>query len=94
MPQEVSTVEQRTPQTQDQQVPQTQGSSERNVPRPVFVPAADIYETADSLMVMCEMPGVGPDSVDITLERRSLDDSGPLRQPAAHRLSAGLHRIC
>jgi hypothetical protein len=71
MPQEVSNVEQRTPQTQGQQTPQTQ-SAERNVPRPVFVPPADIYETGDSLVVMVEMPGVASDGVDITLERRVL----------------------
>jgi len=89
MPQEVSTVEQRSPQTQGQQVPQTQGGSERNVPRPVFVPAADIYETGDSLLVMCEMPGVGPEGVDITLERRVLT----IRARSASPQHTGYQRV-
>jgi len=41
-------------------------------PRPVFLPPADIYETNDAIVVMAEMPGVGPDGLDITLERRVL----------------------
>jgi HSP20 family molecular chaperone IbpA len=99
MPQEVSTVEQRTPQTQGneqrtpqkqgQQVEQTQGGSGSNVPRPVFVPPADIYETTDSLMVMCEMPGVGPDGVDITLERRVLT----IRARSANQQHTGYQRV-
>ena len=86
MPQEVSTVEQRSPQTQAQQTRQTQ---ERNVPRPVFVPPADIYETGDSLVVMCELPGVGSDGVDITLERRVLT----IRGHAANQQHSGYQRV-
>jgi HSP20 family protein len=68
MAQEVRTV--------DQQTPQTTGSSERVSPRPVFLPAADIYETRDNIVVLAEMPGVAPDGVDITLERRVLTIRG------------------
>lgn len=89
MPQEVSTMEQRTPPAQGQQAPQTQVGSDRNAPRPVFVPPADIYETTDSLMVMCEMPGVGPDGVDITLERRVLT----IRARPANQQHAGYQRV-
>ncbi|HME40412.1 MAG TPA: Hsp20/alpha crystallin family protein, partial [Steroidobacteraceae bacterium] len=71
------------------QSPQTQSGSERNVPRPVFVPAADIYETAESLLVMCEMPGVGPDGVDITLERRVLT----IRARSANQQHTGYQRV-
>jgi HSP20 family molecular chaperone IbpA len=88
MPQEVSSVEQRTPQTQGQQIPQTQ-SAERNVPRPVFVPPADIYETGDSLVVMVEMPGVASDGVDISLERRVLTN----RARSANQQHAGYQRV-
>jgi HSP20 family molecular chaperone IbpA len=81
MAQSVSTVEQRTL--------QTQGNAERGMPRPVFVPPADIYETGDSLIVMCELPGVGSDGVDITLERRVLT----IRARAANQQHAGYQRV-
>jgi HSP20 family protein len=68
MAQEVRSVEQRTPAT-------TEGG-ERLPPRPVFLPPADIYETKDSIVVLTEMPGVPPDGVDITLERRVLTIRG------------------
>jgi HSP20 family protein len=87
MPEEVST-EQRMPQTQGQQTLRTQ-SAERNVQRPVFVPPADIYETGDSLIVMVEMPGVAPDGVDITLERRVLT----IRARSANQQYAGYQRV-
>jgi HSP20 family protein len=68
MAQEIRPVEQRTPAT-------TEGG-ERLPPRPVFLPPADIYETKDSIVVLTEMPGVPPDGVDITLERRVLTIRG------------------
>lgn len=89
MAQSVSTTEQRAPQTQGQQPQQPQGPAERNAPRPVFVPPADIYETRDSLIVMCELPGVGSDGVDITLERRVLT----IRGHTANQQHAGYQRV-
>jgi len=68
MAQEVRTVEQRTPQTAD--------GSQRPAPRLVFLPPAEIYETRDNIVVLAEMPGVAPDAVDITLERRILTIRG------------------
>jgi HSP20 family molecular chaperone IbpA len=52
----------------------------RNVP--VFVPATDIYETKDALVLSLEMPGVGPDAVNITLEKRVLTITGHSRSIA------------
>lgn len=49
-------------------------------PRTVFVPLSDICETADKIVVVAEMPGVAPDDVDITLERRALTVRGHTRQ--------------
>ncbi len=40
------------------------------------MPPADIYETRDNIVVLAEMPGVPPDGVDITLERRVLTIRG------------------
>jgi HSP20 family protein len=68
MAQEVGTVGQRTPAT-------TEGA-QRMPTRPVFLPPADIYETNDAIVVTAEMPGVGPDGIDITLERRVLTIRG------------------
>jgi HSP20 family protein len=68
MAQGIGTIGQRTPAT-------TEGA-QRMPPRPVFLPPADIYETSDAIVVMAEMPCVGPDGVDITLERRVLTIRG------------------
>jgi HSP20 family protein len=62
--------------TTDQRTPAMAGTRERTSDRPVFVPPADIYETRDNIVVLAEMPGVGPDGVDITLERRVLTVRG------------------
>jgi HSP20 family molecular chaperone IbpA len=88
MAQNVSTVEPRSPQTQGQQSPQ-QRQTERGSPRPVFTPPADIYETGDNLVVMCELPGVGSHGVDITLERRVLT----IRGRVADQQHAGYQRV-
>jgi HSP20 family protein len=68
MAQEVRTVEQQTPAARE--------AGQRTPPRPVFLPPADIYETKDSIVVLAEMPGVSPDGVDISLERRVLTIRG------------------
>src|SRR5215469_6280439 len=62
--------------TVQQQTPAARQTNQRMPPRPVFLPPADIYETNDAIVVMAEMPGVGPDGVDITLERRVLTIRG------------------
>ena len=68
MAQEVRTVEQQTPATRE--------AGQRMPPRPVFLPPTDIYETKDTIVVLAEMPGVAPDGVDISLERRVLTIRG------------------
>ena len=60
----------------DQPTPPTTQHRDRIPNRPVFVPPSDIYETKDSIVVLAEMPGVAPDGVDITLERRVLTIRG------------------
>src|ERR1700752_1749886 len=68
MAQEVRTV--------DQQTPEATGSAQPLPRRPTSRPPADIYETRDSIVVLADMPGVAPDGVDITLERRVLTIRG------------------
>ena len=68
MAQEVRTVEQRAPQVAE--------AGQRPVPRQVFLPPADIYETRESIVVLSEMRGVALEGVDVTLERRLLSIRG------------------
>ena len=42
----------------------------------VFIPATDIYEKDDAVLVVCDMPGVGSENVDVTLENRALTITG------------------
>jgi HSP20 family molecular chaperone IbpA len=49
---------------------------ERTRARATFIPLADIYETPEAIVVLAEMPGVAPNNVDITLERRVLTIRG------------------
>jgi HSP20 family protein len=51
---------------------------ETTVPARVFVPAADIYETADALTVVLEMPGVDKDNVSVRVEEGILNVEGRL----------------
>jgi HSP20 family protein len=43
---------------------------------PVFIPATDIYEKDDSILVRCDMPGVPQDQVDIRLDNTELEITG------------------
>ena len=36
--------------------------------RPVFIPATDIFERDDAVMVVCDVPGVDEKQVDVSLE--------------------------
>ncbi|MGF1605545.1 MAG: Hsp20/alpha crystallin family protein [Rhodothalassiaceae bacterium] len=38
----------------------------------LYRPDADIYETADRLVVIADMPGVAPEDIEVTLERTIL----------------------
>lgn len=56
------------------QSPADNSSSETK--RPVFIPAADVYETPAGVLIRCDMPGVADDDVEITLENRVLTVRG------------------
>lgn len=58
---------------------------------PVWRPLADIQQTREGIVLMLEMPGVAPEDVDITLERRVLTIRGQGRQPEPEALRA-MHR--
>jgi HSP20 family protein len=39
---------------------------------PTFIPPADIFETKDNIVMLLDMPGVDPESLNVTLEKRDL----------------------
>jgi HSP20 family protein len=57
---------------------QLDGKEEGTVPARTFVPTADIYEDADSLRVILEMPGVEKGNVDVRVEDGVLSVEGRL----------------
>ncbi len=50
--------------------------TERTRTRRVYAPRADIYETENELVLVADMPGVSPDRLDVTLEKRELTIRG------------------
>jgi HSP20 family protein len=51
--------------------------STRNVP--VYIPAVDIYESQDALVLVADMPGVGSDSVSIDIRDNQLTLRGTIQ---------------
>ncbi len=54
----------------------TKRSAELTRDLPVFVPDVDIYEKDDAILLLCDMPGVDEQHVDITLENDVLTLTG------------------
>src|SRR5437588_12133054 len=63
---------------QVQQKRELEKKEETTVPARAFVPMADIYETADALTVVMEMPGVDNGNVEIRVEEDVLKVDGKL----------------
>lgn len=57
--------------------------------RSVFRPWTDVCETENGVVIAVDMPGVGPDDAEITLEKRVLTIRGRSRprQPEGYRLA-------
>jgi HSP20 family protein len=55
--------------------------SESTRPGKVFLPAVDIYETADAIVVLADMPGVPADKVTIDVKEGQLTLSGEIAPP-------------
>lgn len=51
-------------------------SLEQTKPGPVFVPAADIFETEKALVLLADLPGVSQENLDIDLRENVLTISG------------------
>jgi HSP20 family protein len=50
--------------------------------RPVFLPCTDIFEREDAIVVRANMPGVGPEAVEVDLTGNELTISGRVADPA------------
>lgn len=53
---------------------------------PVYRPLTDIIETDDGVTLMVDMPGVAPEDVDVTLEKRVLTIHGRVRPTNPEKL--------
>jgi HSP20 family molecular chaperone IbpA len=73
----------------------TQEGVERTRAGRVFLPAVDIYESPDSVVLVADMPGVDEKSVDVSLEKNVLTIYGRVEQqyPAGHSLTYSEYRI-
>lgn len=72
-----------------------EGEAERTRSRLVFIPRVDIYELHDAIVIVADMPGVDPASVDITLERNVLSINGYVTPayPEGYSLAWAEYRI-
>jgi HSP20 family protein len=48
------------------------GNAESQSEAPTFAPPADIVETKDAVIMLLDMPGADPDSLDVALEKQEL----------------------
>lgn len=74
------------PQKQESETP---SGTERIKARKVYVPAVDILETDQALLLVSEMPGVDEAGVDVTIEKNILTIKGTVGDhvPAGYKLS-------
>lgn len=63
--------------------------SNRDETAPMFTPAVDIFEVGDTTTIVADLPGVAPDAVDVTLERRILT----IRGHVGHSAPEGYRRL-
>ena len=53
----------------------TENAPESTRTGPVFVPPTDIIETKESLLMLLDMPGADPETLDVSLDQRVLSIS-------------------
>ena len=81
-------------QTAKQEVSGPEGV-ERTRTGKVYIPAVDIYETDQDVVLAADMPGVDENSVDVSLEKNILTIYGRVEPhiPAGHTLAYAEYRI-
>jgi HSP20 family molecular chaperone IbpA len=62
---------------------------ERVRPGRVFIPAVDIYETPEALVLVADMPGVSSDNVTLDLKENLLTIYGQVRPVSGERNPLG-----
>lgn len=60
---------------------EVEGKGELTFSGPVFVPAVDILENKEALVLIADMPGVGNEGVEIDLKDNELTISGRAKDP-------------
>jgi len=72
-----------------------QSDAERTRSGVAFVPRVDIYETDAGVHIVCDMPGVDENSVDIVLEKNVLTLNGYIapQQPEGYTLAYAEYRV-
>jgi HSP20 family protein len=60
----------------------TQSSNAMEASEKQYLPAVDAYETADELVLVADMPGVTPESLEVTVEEGVLTLLGRVTAPA------------
>ncbi len=66
---------------------QVPAATEQTRPEPVSTPAVDIYETADELVLLADLPGVGKDELNIRLDNNILTIEGIVKDQAGQEES-------
>lgn len=51
----------------------TEGNAETTRSQPRFSPPTDIVETGEAILLLLDMPGADPDTLDVTLDHRVLN---------------------
>jgi len=67
------------------------GAGEETKPGPVFIPAVDILENVNELIVLADMPGVDSKNVDIDLKDSQLTIQGRI-DPAGQENEVSLYK--
>ena len=64
-------------------------------PRRRYIPRVDIFENDNAVFLTLDMPGVGEDSVDLTLEKNVLTVVGAIEEfaPAGYELNYREYRV-
>jgi HSP20 family molecular chaperone IbpA len=90
----IETKELQVQEAEEQEVAGT-GDAEYSRNRRVYVPRVDIYESADDIVIVADMPGVDESSVDITLEKNVLTINGQVEpeQSENYRLAYAEYEV-
>lgn len=66
---------------------------EQEEERAVFVPAADIWETPEAIVLRLDMPGVEPNAVEVNVERGTLVVDGKVAAQKAEKVLYAEQRL-